>query len=132
MAEQINARVLLVLPSIFHEYIAAFRKHRYALFSSGSGSGQSQDATLQKPVRDAVMKGFLAAYAILRDGGEGEEVWDAMVELARVLEQAAIVDLRDVEHANAVREIVSHAVEGLAASATDGRYKSLDLISERF
>ncbi|KAH8107347.1 hypothetical protein DFH11DRAFT_1549620 [Phellopilus nigrolimitatus] len=80
---------LRVLPQLYKVYVQETRKHRFAIF--GSGSSQSQEQTVQNKVRDTGMSAFTSCYKTLRVYGDELEVWQSVLSLLEVLEEANLV-----------------------------------------
>ncbi|KAH8114627.1 hypothetical protein DFH11DRAFT_1543891 [Phellopilus nigrolimitatus] len=105
---------LRVLPQLYKVYVQETRKHRFAIF--GSGSSQSQEQTVQNKVRDTGMSAFTSCYKTLRVYGDELEVWQSVLSLLEVLEEANLVGFGLSESANVLNDIVTWAVNALSTS----------------
>ncbi|THH11364.1 hypothetical protein EW145_g684 [Phellinidium pouzarii] len=94
---------LRVVPMIYKAYVQETRKHRFSVF--GSGSSPSQDQTVQGKIRDAGMTAFMNSYKTLREFGDDLEVWQSVVSLLEVLEEANIVGSGSSENTNILRKL---------------------------
>ena len=85
-----QASILKIIPVLYKDYVQELRKHRNAIF--GSGSSQTQESTVQNRFRDATIKSFKDAFKILISSDiETTGASQNVSELVEVLEEANVV-----------------------------------------
>ncbi|KAH8120637.1 hypothetical protein DFH11DRAFT_1685876 [Phellopilus nigrolimitatus] len=120
---------LRVLPQLYKAYIQETRKHRFAIFGSGS-SHQGYG-----------MSAFTSCYKTLRGYGDELEVWQSVLSLLEVLEEANLVGFGLSESTNVLNDIGSWAVNALSTSTGKHHFEIIspltgeilsDIITVRF
>ena len=106
-----QASLYEVVPMLYRSYVQELRKHRHAIF--GSGSSQAQEHTVHNKLRDAGMRAFSASYGSLKDAGDAPNVWGSVLALVEALEEANLVGYGLTERADALSDIVASSVRVL-------------------
>lgn len=112
----IQSSELRIVPMLYKSYIQEMRKHRLAVF--GSGSNQSQEQTVQNKLRDSGIRAFALSYKMLRDYGDILEVWKSVLTLVEALEEANVVGYGLSEKTDILNDIVVSAVGVLTEKGT--------------
>lgn len=105
--------LLRMLPRIFEVYLQEIRKHRSALFSSGSSSTQQQQA-VQVKLRAAGISALSACYTAIRKWGDELEVWQCALSLLRVAEEAKMLGFGSREERDVLGDVGNWATSALA------------------
>ncbi|EJD04377.1 uncharacterized protein FOMMEDRAFT_155506 [Fomitiporia mediterranea MF3/22] len=121
-ASNLAGSQLQIISMLYKSYIHEIRRHRHAVF--GSGSNQNEEQTLHNKVRDAGLKTFVICYKALLECGNVLEVWQNMLALLKELEEANLVgyglsektDVLNLIAASAVKVVSGPKVEHLDAA----------------
>lgn len=102
---------LQIVPMLYKSYVQEMRKHRLAVF--GSGSNQTQEQTAQNRFRDAGMRAFSACYRALLECRDALDVWRDVLALVEELHEANLVGFGLSEKTDILNEIAAAAVDVL-------------------